>query len=110
MIAEPPVLLADEPGAGLDIRHRLELLRRLRAMATDRILVVVMHDLETALRQCDRIVVMAAGRVALDGAPQTVLANPGFDAAFGVAFQRVAIDPTRGPLLPDAASLPPARL
>ena len=101
LIAEPAVLLADEPGAGLDIRHRLELLNRLRASAPDRVLVVVMHALEAAVRHCDRLVVFAAGRVAIDGTPEEVVGHPDLDAVFGVTFQRVTIDRAKGPLLPE---------
>ncbi|MEQ1758526.1 MAG: ABC transporter ATP-binding protein [Vicinamibacterales bacterium] len=100
LVAEPTVLLADEPGAGLDIRHRLELLHRLHAIAHNRILVVVMHDLEAALRYCDRVVVLAQGRVVIDDTPDVVLADPRLDETFHVSFQRVAIDSAGGPLLP----------
>lgn len=104
LIADPAVLLADEPGAGLDIRHRLDLLRRLRAIAGGRILVVVMHDLEATVRQCDRVIVLHHGRVALDDTADAVVSNPLLDTVFGVEFQRVPVDLARGPLLPDFSS------
>ena len=100
LIAEPSVLLADEPGAGLDIRHRLELLHQLRGISAERIVVVVMHDLEAALRYCDRLVVFAAGRVAIDGVPEAIVNSPDLDAVFKVQFQRVTVDRSKGPVLP----------
>lgn len=101
LVADPPVLLADEPGAGLDIRHRLDLLDRLRAITPERILVVVMHDLELAVRHCDRIVVLHRGRIALDGPAADVAADRALDEIFETRFQRVPLDPAQGPLLPD---------
>jgi iron complex transport system ATP-binding protein len=100
LVAEPPVLLADEPGAGLDIRHRLDLLQRLRALAPGRILLVVMHELELAVRYCDRLIVLHRGRAALDGPARDVAADTALDEIFETRFQRVAIDPALGPLLP----------
>ena len=100
IVADRKIVLADEPAAGLDIRHRFDLLERLRAGVADRILVVVMHDLELAARYCDRLVVLDRVHVALDGPTADVLADPALDAVFGVAFHRVASPPNRGSLLP----------
>jgi iron complex transport system ATP-binding protein len=100
LVADPAVLLADEPGAELDIRHRLELLHRLRAITSNRILIVVMHDLEMAIRHCGRMVVLHRGRVAIDGPARMVGNDPTLDTIFETAFQRVPIDSAGGPLLP----------
>ncbi len=73
---EPEVLVLDEPTAGLDPAGREDLLEKLfawrRARAATAILVT--HDMTIAGR-CDRLVVMEAGRVVLDGAPAEVFAR-----------------------------------
>jgi iron complex transport system ATP-binding protein len=45
LATNPPVLLADEPSASLDIRHRLDAVRTLAHYGRDRLSIVVMHDL-----------------------------------------------------------------
>jgi iron complex transport system ATP-binding protein len=72
---EPKVLLLDEPGAFLDVRHQLELYELLAAEVKDRGLacLVVMHDLNVAAQFADRVVLMKGGRVVAAGAVPEVL-------------------------------------
>ncbi len=48
LAVDPPALLADEPAASLDIRHRIDVVRSLVQRGIDRLSVVVMHDLDLA--------------------------------------------------------------
>lgn len=66
---EPKVLLLDEPGAFLDVRHQLDLYELLAAEVKERGMacLVVMHDLNLAAQFADRVVLMKAGRVIADG-------------------------------------------
>ncbi|MFC7375451.1 ABC transporter ATP-binding protein [Brachybacterium sp. GCM10030268] len=65
------LLLLDEPTNHLDIgsQHQVLTLVREQGAAT----VVVLHDLNLAARYCDRVIVLAGGRVQADGPPQDVL-------------------------------------
>lgn len=65
------VLLADEPVASLDPAHAIEALDLMSEMARrGAIVVIVMHDLTTALRRADHALVLSAdGRVAGAGNP-----------------------------------------
>lgn len=90
LVADPPVLLADEPAAALDIRHRLDVAALLAARGRDRLSVVVVHDLDLAFRFFDRVVVLQEGRVAADGPAGDLLHDARLDAAFGVHFERIA--------------------
>lgn len=83
----PPLVLADEPGASLDMRHRLALLERLKAYAGTALAIVVMHDIDLALRFCDRLILLDRGRVAADGPADSLLATPAFEAAFRLRLQ-----------------------
>ena len=87
LATKPSLVLADEPGASLDMRHRLALLERLRAYAGRALVIVVMHDLDLALRFCDRLVLLDHGRVAADRAADAMLDDPAFAAAFGLRLQ-----------------------
>ncbi|GIG70706.1 ABC transporter ATP-binding protein [Phytomonospora endophytica] len=69
------LLLLDEPTTALDIGHQqevLDLVDRLRAEAGLTVLST-MHDLAIAGEYADRLVLLAAGRLAADGTPREVL-------------------------------------
>lgn len=83
----PRLVLADEPGASLDMRHRLDLLQRLRAYSRSALVIVVMHDRDLALRYCDRLVLVDHGRVSADEAAGAMLDNPAFELAFRLRLQ-----------------------
>jgi energy-coupling factor transport system ATP-binding protein len=70
-----PLLVLDEPMAGLDPRGRRELLELLRRLADDRdlTLVVCSASLDDASLLCDRVVVLDEGRVVMDGPLREVL-------------------------------------
>jgi iron complex transport system ATP-binding protein len=89
---DPQLLLADEPAASLDIRHRIEVSRTLARRGKAKLSIVVMHDLELAFRLFDRIVLMNEGRIVADGPTSEVVHDASLDAVFGVRFARVQQD------------------
>jgi iron complex transport system ATP-binding protein len=91
LVVDPPVLLADEPAASLDIRHRLDVVEALAARGRDRLSVVVVHDLDLAFSCFGRIVLMAAGEVAADEPAARLVEDRRLDEAFGVRFERLRI-------------------
>ncbi len=80
LVAEPSILLLDEPTRGLDALEKRALgalLRRL--VAGGRTIVLATHDVELVAACADRVVVLEAGRVAADGALRDVLSTqPGY--------------------------------
>ena len=71
---EPDHLVLDEPFTGLDDPARKSVLDRLRALsASGTGVVIVTHDLRDVLGLADRVLAMADGRVAVDGAPGDVV-------------------------------------
>lgn len=88
---EPPVVLADEPAAALDVGQAAALMQRLRSHAAQGAgVAVVVHDLNLAARFCDRLVLLSGGRVRLADATARVMASPALDATFGIGFERLA--------------------
>ena len=72
---EPRVLLLDEPGAFLDVRHQLDLYELLATEVRERELacLVVMHDLNVAAQFADRVVLMKDARVVAVGKVEDVM-------------------------------------
>lgn len=85
MVGDPEWLLADEPLAGLDPAHVLEVCAVFRRRAdTGRGVILTLHDLTTAWRLADRIIVIAEGGLVADGAPQDALTASVLAQAYGV--------------------------
>lgn len=82
---ETPLLLADEPGAGLDPESQLRTMQVFRDIAAEgRAVLASIHDLGLAARSCSRLVLMARGRIVADGAPRDVLSDDNLAQVFGV--------------------------
>ncbi|MFF0300516.1 ABC transporter ATP-binding protein [Streptomyces sp. NPDC004562] len=90
---EPRVLVLDEPLNHLDIRHQLEALRSVRELGVTTVLAI--HDLDLALRYCDRVCVLADGAVVAAGQPRDVLRPPLMAEVFGVRSRQVEVEPGR---------------
>ena len=74
LVGNPDILIADEPISGLDPRHALDTVRRLRELARGGKLVIAsLHDLTLAARYATRIVALDHGRVTADGPPGEIL-------------------------------------
>jgi iron complex transport system ATP-binding protein len=76
------VLVLDEPTNHLDLRHQIELLSHLRA--TNLTVVVVLHDLNLAAAACDRLGLLADGRLVAAGTPAEVLTRERIAQVYGV--------------------------
>ena len=82
---DAPLLLLDEPTAHLDVRHQLDLLDRLGALAAaGKTIVAALHDLDRAAAFADRLWVLAEGTLLADGPPAEVLTPATLRRAFGV--------------------------
>ena len=66
MIANPPLMLCDEPFAALDPIVRRELQETFIALRSDATIVFVTHDLAEALRVAERIVLVERGEIVVD--------------------------------------------
>jgi branched-chain amino acid transport system ATP-binding protein len=77
LMAEPRILLLDEPMAGVSPTLRVELLEHIMALRErDGItLLIVEHDLAFVMRASDRVIVMNDGRVIAEGSPDEVRAD-----------------------------------
>ena len=72
----PKVLLLDEPFAGLSIDERGDVRKLLVAIPRDVTIVMIEHDMDTALDLADRITLMHFGEVIVEGTRAEVVADP----------------------------------
>jgi len=80
------VLLADEPAAYLDPSHQIRLMELLREEAARGTAVAItLHDLALAEVHCDTVVVLAGGRLAAEGDPETALSDATLAQVFQIA-------------------------
>src|SRR4051795_892799 len=71
LLTSPTLLLLDEPTTGLDPRSKLDVQSFIEeVMAThDATIVLTTHDMEEADRLCNRLAILADGRVVIEGTP-----------------------------------------
>jgi sulfate-transporting ATPase len=82
-VADPAVLLLDEPAAGLDGDESALLGDRLRAIcASGTTLLLVDHDVNLVLNVCDHVYVLDFGVVIAEGPPDTIRADRAVAAAY----------------------------
>ena len=79
MIANPALVIADEPTTALDVTTQAMVLDLLRRLQGDHKLSVIMitHDLGVVANMADRVVVLQRGRLVEAGQVRTVLEEPG---------------------------------
>jgi iron complex transport system ATP-binding protein len=71
---DTPLLMADEPTAGLDPAHQISTMQTFGELVrAGRSVLVSLHDLSLAARHCTRIVMLGDGGMAADGLPQDIL-------------------------------------
>lgn len=69
------LLLLDEPMAGLAAHERAELADLIRALAQERAVVFVEHDIDMVMALADRVTVLHNGRILAEGTPAEIRSN-----------------------------------
>ena len=98
LVSDAPLLLADEPVAGLDPDAALLVLEVLQLKARNgQTVVLTLHDLSLAAQYADRVVVVAEGRIVADARPQEALEPETLKRWFRISGHWVESE--NGPLL-----------
>lgn len=86
---DAPLMLADEPVAGLDPSHQLGLMQGFRDLAGQgKSIICTLHDLGLAARWCSRLILLKEGRLIADGAPSEILTPDIIRDLYGVEVYR----------------------
>src|SRR6201991_4316633 len=74
LLANPKLIIVDEPTAGLDPAERNRFLNLLSSIGRDVTVILSTHIVDDVRELCSRMAIIAAGEVLLEGAPRDALA------------------------------------
>jgi len=75
IIHDPQILILDEPTDGLDPNQKREVRGLIKAMAKDKIIIISTHILEEVAAVCNRVMIIANGKLLADDSPQGLIAR-----------------------------------
>jgi len=87
IIHDPQILILDEPTDGLDPNQKREVRRLIRAMAKDKIIVISTHILEEVAAVCNRVMIIANGRLLADDSPLGLIARSRYHNAVSLVVE-----------------------
>jgi ABC-2 type transport system ATP-binding protein len=94
---DPPVLLLDEPTAGLDVGSRVELhevMRELKAKGTT--IILATHDMAEAEKMSDRVAILLKGKIAVTGSPTQLTATGSGLVKISVSSDKASLSQNSG--------------
>jgi len=100
LIAEPDLLIGDEPTTALDVTVQAQILELLEEIRDNTALLLITHDLGVVAGHCERMLVLEKGRLVDAGATTSLFASPGH------AHTRLLLD--AAPRIDRSGDLPPA--
>jgi ABC-2 type transport system ATP-binding protein len=86
LIHDPPVLVLDEPTDGLDPNQKHEVRQLIRSMGQNKTIILSTHILEEVEAVCQRVVIIASGRIVADATPADLLKQSTLHNAVTVRF------------------------
>lgn len=105
IIHDPQILILDEPTDGLDPNQKREVRGLIRAMAEDKIIIISTHILEEVAAVCNRVMIIAEGKLLADDSPQGLIARSRYHNAVSLVVEtpeKVASDLS---VLPEVAKV-----
>lgn len=105
LMAEPDLLIADEPTTALDATVQTQILSLLRTLQqeTDTTLLLITHDLGVVAATCERMLVLDQGRLVEEGSTHAVFANPR-EPSTQAMMKLAGSSQTRVAIVPDTES------
>ncbi len=82
LMAEPRLLLLDEPASGLSEKDMADLGQRIRGLTERMAVLLVEHHMDLVMAVCDRLVVLNFGQVIAQGTPSDIQADPDVATAY----------------------------
>ncbi len=98
LLHDPEVLVLDEPTDGLDPNQKHEVRTLIREMAPDKAIIISTHILEEVDAVCSRAIIIARGRIVVDGTPDELAARSPRHNAVTVAGSDESLAQVRAPI------------
>jgi ABC-type multidrug transport system ATPase subunit len=94
LLADPPILVLDEPTSNLDIRAREDFLGLLHELKVGgKALLFSSHHLEEVTHLADRVLLMEAGRLVVDAPPHELEERLGWQSTLHLYLRPAVVDP-----------------
>lgn len=84
MIHDPDIIILDEPTSGLDPNQIVEIRELIKAIGTEKTVILSTHILPEVQASCDRVLIINRGQLVADGTPQDLQDN--FSGAQKISF------------------------
>lgn len=83
---EPELIILDEPTSHLDIKHKLEVMQILNDLACETGLTVILalHDIDIAVKACQNVLMVKAGKVVAQGRPEDIVKNDTIEKLYNI--------------------------
>ena len=96
LVAQPEILILDEPTSNLDVRYQMDVMRFLKDYAREKGILVLMvcHDLNITAAYADRVVLMHNGGIFADGKASDVLTEENIETVYRVKARVMEIEGT----------------
>jgi len=88
IIHDPQILILDEPTDGLDPNQKREVRGLIKAMAKDKIIIISTHILEEVAAVCNRVMIIANGKLLADDSPQGLIARSRYHNAVSLVVEK----------------------
>lgn len=96
LIADPSLLILDEPTTGLDPNQISELRRLMKSWRGKKAILLSTHILAEAMMLCDRVMIISKGRLVASGSPQSLAGSGDEAAATTITIRGSGADPLAG--------------
>lgn len=98
---EPKILILDEPVTYLDVHHQLQVMSLIKQLSISRkmTIVIILHDLNYALKYCDQVMMLNDGKIFKYGKPHDVVTIENIRAVYDIDVSIVNHPVTNKPLV-----------
>ncbi|MDA9951268.1 ATP-binding cassette domain-containing protein [Oligoflexaceae bacterium] len=86
LIHDPPILVLDEPTDGLDPNQKHEVRQLIKRMGRDKTIILSTHILEEVEAICERVIIIAKGKIMADSTPEALLSESSFHNAVRISL------------------------
>ena len=87
LVQEPRLIILDEPTSHLDIRHKVEVIRILQKLVSEKDITVILslHDIDLAIKGCKTVLLIKDNEVVAQGSPEEVIQSGSIGKLYNVS-------------------------